>query len=209
MQLIDSAIRMFTQRPYTEVSIDELAAEAGVAKGLLYYYFGDKRGLFVASFEQLAAELRSRLADAEAETADPLTRLRHGLDVYLSFIERNPDGYRELMSSIGLYPELRKIVAESQKITADMIMSNIPPEVPRGPALELAVTGWAGFVDRTELAWLANPKASREQVLELCARTIVAAIMTAIEVDKMAEAAEAGKAPRRRRSPTRKTSARA
>lgn len=185
-KLIDTAIAMFTLRPYAEVSIEELAAEAGVAKGLLYYYFGDKRGLYVAALQQLAGALRDRLAEAEAITeADPLTRLRHGLDVHLSFIERYTAGYRELMSSIGLYPELREIVEEGQRITIDLIMSNIPPEVPRGPALELAVNGWGGFVDRAELTWLADPKADRDQVLELCARMIVSAITTAIEVDRM------------------------
>jgi AcrR family transcriptional regulator len=237
-ELIDTAIRLYSNRPYAEVSIDELAAEAGVAKGLLYYYFRDKRGLYVAALQHLAGELLDQLNETAAETsAEPLERLKRGLDAHLSFLERYTSGYRELMSSIGLYPELREIVEEGQQITVDMIMANIPPEVPHGPALELAVQGWGGFVDRVELAWLAGSKASREQVLELCTRTIVGAIMAAIEVDKTPRGAataaegateretardaqlaeveaaggkaksEPGKAPQRRRGARRKASA--
>ena len=57
-ELLAIGRRLFASHAYDELSIDELAARAGVAKGLLYYYFGSKRGYYVAVVEAAAAELR-------------------------------------------------------------------------------------------------------------------------------------------------------
>ncbi len=190
-EFIDVAVRLFAGRRYSDVSIDEIASEAGVAKSLLYYYFGDKRGLYVAGLQRLASEMFEQLAGAATDTsAEPLERLMLGLDAHLAFIERYPDGYRELLASASTHPEIQEIVDSGQAIILELLLSNLPPEVPRGPAVELALKGWGGFVDRAELAWLADRRADREQVRELCGRMLVSAIFVAVEVDKKGQRAE-------------------
>lgn len=47
-QLLAAARRLYAQRRYDDVSLEELAAAAGVARGLLHHYFGSKRELFLA-----------------------------------------------------------------------------------------------------------------------------------------------------------------
>lgn len=187
-QLIDVALRLFSGRgrAYADVSVEEIASQAGAAKGLLYYYFGDKRGLYLACLERLANEMFERLSGiAEDVEADPMQRLMRGLDAHLAFIERYPDGYRELLASAGSHPEIQEILSRGQAVILDLIVSNLPPDVPRSPVIELALKGWGGFVDQTELAWIVGGGASREQIKELCSRMIVAAILAAIEVGKM------------------------
>src|SRR3954468_13220523 len=46
-QIIDAARELYADRPYDQVSTAELAAAAGVARGLINHYFGDKRELFL------------------------------------------------------------------------------------------------------------------------------------------------------------------
>ena len=46
-QILVAAERLFAERPYVDVSTTELAAAAGVARGLLNHYFGDKRALYL------------------------------------------------------------------------------------------------------------------------------------------------------------------
>ncbi|UPG69143.1 helix-turn-helix domain-containing protein [Gordonia hongkongensis] len=48
-ELIGAGERLFGEAPYDEVRIDDVAAEAGVSRALMYRYFPDKRSLFVAS----------------------------------------------------------------------------------------------------------------------------------------------------------------
>ena len=46
-ELVQAALRLFSAKPYADIKIKELTAEAGVAYGLLFYHFKDKRGLWL------------------------------------------------------------------------------------------------------------------------------------------------------------------
>ena len=48
-RLIAQARRLFTERGYAEVSVDEIAANADLTKGAVYYQFKDKTDLFRAA----------------------------------------------------------------------------------------------------------------------------------------------------------------
>ena len=56
-QLLELAKRAFSDRSYDDVSIDDLAREAKISKGLLYHYFPTKRDLYVAGLSEIADEL--------------------------------------------------------------------------------------------------------------------------------------------------------
>src|SRR6266508_4876396 len=51
-QLLDLALALFAERGVENVSIKNLAAEAQVAQGLIYYYFKSKDALLVAVFQR-------------------------------------------------------------------------------------------------------------------------------------------------------------
>jgi AcrR family transcriptional regulator len=183
-EFTDIAIRLFSERPYGKVSIDEIAAEAGVAKGLLYYYFGDKQGLYVAGLQRLAREMHAQIAAAADSSATPIERLMLALDAHLAFIEQYPAGYRELLSSSMSHPEVRTIMESERTAFLEMVLSGLPPEAPRGPAVTLAVKGWQSFVEGAALAWLADRGIDRAHLSELCSRVLYGAILAAIEIDK-------------------------
>ncbi|WP_218022230.1 TetR family transcriptional regulator [Nocardia amamiensis] len=42
-RLLDAAVRLFAERGYDEVAVADIAEAAGVAHGLLYHHFGNKR----------------------------------------------------------------------------------------------------------------------------------------------------------------------
>src|SRR4051812_5171083 len=52
-QLLECAVRLFGEKPYAEVSTAEIAAEAGIARGLLNHYFGTKRDLYLEVVRRL------------------------------------------------------------------------------------------------------------------------------------------------------------
>jgi AcrR family transcriptional regulator len=183
-EFTDIAIRLFSERPYGKVSIDEIAAEAGVAKGLLYYYFGDKQGLYVAGLQRLAGEMHAQMATAADSSATPTERLMLALDAHLAFIEQYPAGYRELLSGAMSHPDVRAIMESERSALLEMVLSGLPPEAPRSPTVTLAVKGWQSFVEGAELAWLADREIDRTHLTELCSRALYGAITAAIEVEK-------------------------
>jgi AcrR family transcriptional regulator len=85
-QLLDAAARLFGERGYAETRILDICREAGVAKGLFYWYFDTKE----AVFRDLAADLRLKLRREQAAAmdpdADPLVRLRQGAEASVRFM---------------------------------------------------------------------------------------------------------------------------
>ena len=59
--LIELGRRAFAERSYDEVTTQFLAESGGMSMGLLYRYFGDKRGFYLACLQDAAGELLSLL----------------------------------------------------------------------------------------------------------------------------------------------------
>ena len=113
-ELLDVADRVLQARG-TNVSMDELAAEAGITKPVLYRHFGDKDGLYEALTRRYIEELARALRPAVAHAADdPRSRLAATIDAYLAYVEREPGRYRFLLHA-GEQPRTAPIVAEFRR----------------------------------------------------------------------------------------------
>ena len=92
-QLLDAAARLFAERGYAETRIVDICREAGVAKGLFYWYFDTKE----AVFRDLAADLRQRLRRAQAAAmdrdADPLVQIRQGSEASVRFMAAHAQAF--------------------------------------------------------------------------------------------------------------------
>jgi AcrR family transcriptional regulator len=67
-RLVDAAFRLFSEpRGYASVTVSEIAAAAGVAKGTVYRHFPSKEALFTAVVESLCRDTAERFAQAVAE----------------------------------------------------------------------------------------------------------------------------------------------
>jgi AcrR family transcriptional regulator len=185
-ELIAAAMRLFSERPYEDVSVDELASEAGVAKGLLYYYFGNKRGLYATGLEHMAADMRKQmlLATSVADLS-PMERLDRAFDAHLAYVEQRAAGYRALLASVGAHPQVGAILKCERTFHRELIEAGLPSEVSKGAAVTAAVEGWLHFVDGAVFAWLEQQTMTREQVRELCTGTLVGALAAAGRVDRV------------------------
>ena len=92
-QLLDAAARLFAERGYAETRILDICREAGVAKGLFYWYFETKE----AVFRDLAADLRLRLRREQARamdaSADALVQLRQGSEASVRFMAAHAQAF--------------------------------------------------------------------------------------------------------------------
>ena len=93
-RILEAAERLFKDRGVTGVSMDDVAAEAGVGKGTLYRRFGDKAGLGIAVLDERERELQ----DAILRGPPPLgpgapsrKRLKAFVRAYLDYAWRNLD----------------------------------------------------------------------------------------------------------------------
>jgi TetR/AcrR family transcriptional repressor of bet genes len=79
-----------------DTSMKEIAREAGVAPGLLHYYFASKGELLVAVVAELGGQITDTWTSAMEGIEDPLERLVAGLDAAALLSARHPEVWRAL-----------------------------------------------------------------------------------------------------------------
>ncbi|MDQ1361440.1 MAG: hypothetical protein QOJ44_1817 [Acidimicrobiaceae bacterium] len=94
--LIESAITVI-QREGPGASMDQMAAQAGVTKPILYRHFSDRAGLVAAIAEFAFSQVSDGLEAALHADATPRELVASTIDTYLVFIESDPDVYRFLV----------------------------------------------------------------------------------------------------------------
>jgi AcrR family transcriptional regulator len=83
------------------VGMDEIAAEAGTSKTVVYRHFTDRSELYVAVCTRVAAELLPRLRDAVEGSDEPREMVAAAIETYLTFIEADPELYRFVVHQQG------------------------------------------------------------------------------------------------------------
>jgi AcrR family transcriptional regulator len=106
-QILDAAVRLFSQHGYVDADTQLLADELGVGKGTLYRYFPSKRDLFLAAADRVMHHLRATIDDGIKDVSDPLDRIAAAIGAYLSFFADHPD-YVEMLMQERAYFKDRK-----------------------------------------------------------------------------------------------------
>jgi AcrR family transcriptional regulator len=171
-RLLALALRMFTERPYDDFSMDEVAEEAGVSKGLLYHYFPSKRELYREALRAASAEL---LAVVETDRDLPRAeRLDSAVRAYLTYVRDHAPAYRGLLrGGIGTDPEVAAVAEQVRKAMRERVLTGLGIDRPR-PRLRLAVTGWIGMVEAASLDWLERSDVSLEELVRLLTSSLPA-----------------------------------
>lgn len=76
--LLHSALAMFKKKPFDKVTVDDIAHEAGVSKGVVYLYFKSKDDLYMSLLEHVFTELFEEFA-THPEIDDPVEQIEHVL----------------------------------------------------------------------------------------------------------------------------------
>ena len=164
---------LFLDRPYDQVSMDDLAARAGVSKGLVFHYFGSKRELYVELVRRGADDLLN--ATSTPEDLPPLERLHAALHAYLRYVEENAEAFAGLFTSgMGVDPEISDVVDRTRRALADRILTSIPTRV--GPDAAIAARGFIGFVEATTLAWIPQRRESHDELVARFVRVLMTAL---------------------------------
>ncbi|MDG9721823.1 MULTISPECIES: TetR/AcrR family transcriptional regulator [unclassified Streptomyces] len=158
VQLLGAALALFAHRPPEEVSLDDVAEQAGVSRPLVYRYFpGGKQQLYEAALRSAADELR--LCFDEPREGPLLARLSRALDRYLTFVDQHDTGFSALLrgGSVAETSRTSSIVDGVRRAAADHIMSHLDVAEP-GPRLRMTVRMWITAVEAASLIWLDEGK---------------------------------------------------
>ena len=150
-----------------DVGMDEIAAEAGVTKPVLYRHFTDKADLYVAVGGRGTDILMGKMVPALADDGPIYERIRRAVDVYVGFI----DQYRELYRFLVLRPNpVKHDLERRDKSKIAGVLSELLAAYLKLFRMDAAVAGPSahGIVGLVQAAgdwWLDNPdEMSREQL---------------------------------------------
>jgi AcrR family transcriptional regulator len=160
---------VFGDRDYDEVSVDEVADAAGVSHGLVFQYFGSKRGLYVACLEPLIERFRSRVEPPP--DLPPLERLREGLRNFADAISEHPAGYRSLMTRASRFSEVREALERARWWRVTRLAEGMGLD-PEQPAVRVGLRAWASYVEAAMLTWLDEGAPNRDALVEMLVKAL-------------------------------------
>ena len=172
-QLIALGMQLFSATDYDEVSLDEVARQLNISKGLIYHYFPTKKDFFSACVEASAEALL--VMTQPDESLPPAERLSQGVKAYLHYVESHRGAFVALMRgrSSG---EIAKILERTRQRLLDRIIDALPFAQKGDPRLLLALRGWIGFVEALSLEWAAREGVPLEEPLELALATFATCV---------------------------------
>ncbi|MHC5908376.1 TetR/AcrR family transcriptional regulator [Streptomyces sp. S6] len=162
-QLIGVALELFAQRSPDEVSIDEIAAAAGISRPLVYHYFPGKLSLYEAALKRASEDLASRFAEPRE---GPLgTRLLRVMRRYFDFVDDHGPGFAALLRggpAVGS-STTNALINSVRQQAYEHILSHLGISDPP-PRLELLVRSWISLAESTALIWLDGRRIPREEL---------------------------------------------
>lgn len=177
-QLVALGKKVFSSTPYDAVSTELIAEKGEISVGLLYHYFGSKKGFYVATIRAAADEvlLATRFPPDRpfAESASA------ALDGFLNFVESNSLLYQGLMrGGVGADAEVHAILEEVRTTLLTRVLD--ASGVTADPTLRLQVYGWLGFTEAATLRWLQHREVSRAELLAILVSALPLPLLTALE----------------------------
>lgn len=172
-QILQSAIRLFEERPHTSVSTAEIAAAAGVARPLIHHYFGTRQDLYIEVLRRLY--FIPPIAPAELPGAELAERAGHLLDRWLAGIARRPNIWLSFTASggPGADPAVAAVLREADSLIAQRLVDalEIADTAPAERLLPLVIA-WGGLAKGSIHQWLAEQTLTRDDVRTLLVATL-------------------------------------
>ena len=203
-RLLELGLELFGESSFDQLSTDEIAAKAGISRGLLFHYFGSKRGYYVAVIRAAADRLLDRSQAAHGSVVGGDSH-RSQLDVFLAFVEENAGLYTLLMQSgVGVDHQVQEIVDETRGVIAMRVAPQLaesaepdglepgsvePGSVEPGSADRLGLVAWIGAVEAAASDWADQRRRGvatldRRELAELLIRMLPPTLETMPDLDK-------------------------
>jgi AcrR family transcriptional regulator len=196
-QMLSVAHTLFAERGYASVTMDDVAAAAGITKPLLYNYFGNKERLYLACMEPAGDALVATVVHAVAGSANASEALDAGLRSFFAFLAEDRAAWRVLFDeTLPRGGEVAKQVAvyreRMTQLVADALLAQLPharrakasAEV---RAISIAVLGAAEALGHW---WLRTDATTSDAAAQMLIDTLAPGLI--------ALAAQAGREPRAR-----------
>lgn len=181
-RIIDTAVVMFAERGYEDVAAGDIAATAGVAHGLLFHYFGSKRGIYLEAMRGAAEQLdKAFVFDPDLP---PALQLRDGLTSHLRYLVTHRGlALRLVLGGRGADPEAWEVfeAARWRAVEGTAMLFGVDPQ---NAAARMAGRAVIGAIDEATVYWLQNGEPFEiSELVEWMVRTAFHTLREAVALD--------------------------
>jgi AcrR family transcriptional regulator len=191
-QILDAANELFAERGYDDVTIEDMAKTAGVARGLVHHYFGGRKEVYLALLERLGAVREERLPPPVGRSAR--ARVENSVSRWLDWTGANRGIYLGTIAPGEdiADPDVRRVVADLVQRAVALVAAFHADIAEDSPRLRYALECWTGLNRAATRRWLRG-EADRDSTHELLASTLEHVLRTF------------GSPPKRRTSPPKRS----
>ena len=182
-RLVDVAIEVFSDTDYDQVAVADIAVRANVAHGLLFHYFGNKRGIYLAAVRATAEHLNAAFVFAPGST--PRELIRSALEQHLTYLhEHRGLALRLVLGGRGVDAEAWEIY-EAGRWQALAAFADLLGLDTGNPALRLVGRAAVSAIDEAVVQWLDDTASvGADRLVAWMEALIVACLQTAPVLDE-------------------------
>ncbi len=127
-RIFDAALSCFAKQDFHVVTMDQIASEAGVAKGTMYLYFKTKENLFVSLITDGMKDLSLKVDTIAAGGGTAVSRLEKIADIMLEHFARHADFFRIAVHGARMHPSVKMTQEFHKLIRAEAVNGHMKPE---------------------------------------------------------------------------------
>ncbi|GAA4823095.1 TetR/AcrR family transcriptional regulator [Nocardioides caeni] len=174
-QILLAAERLFADRPFADVSTTELAREAGIARGLLNHYFGDKRALYLEVVRRAA--LLPTIEDVPLPTGPLTDRVDVAVRWFLSSWTPERASYITVRAAegVGEDPEVLAILDAGADVAAGRVLEMVGGD-PEDAASRAVIRSFGELARGAIKEWVREEALTREQAHLLLREALLALV---------------------------------
>lgn len=167
-RVLAAARKLFAQHGYLNTSTQEIAAEAGVAEGSIFYHFGSKKNLLAA----LGVAFAGEMVVAMRGTSEDFSDLEPGVTITRAFDFVESHGFSERLLGLSFdSPEVQPFMVASREVVVSFISqchaATMPENIKKGMDIDMAASmAYAAVCDALCLLQTAGSEAQKAQILD-------------------------------------------
>jgi AcrR family transcriptional regulator len=184
-KILDVALVTFADQSYDAVGTTQLARTAGVAHGLLFHHFENKRGLYLEAMREAARRLdRIHTEVTDRTDLDPGDQIRRTLRVHLDYMTRHRDLTLELLRGrIAADRQAWEIFEAERTKVLTWLLDRIQLDS-TNRALRLTARASIAALDEATIQWIESDQPfAIEEMIEVQMRFMIAALRAAVDLD--------------------------
>ncbi len=176
-QLVGIGLAKIVETPIQDLSMDDIAGEAGISRGLLFHYFPTKTDFYLACISAAGRRILRTTAPDEAlsgaEQVEQATRLM------VEQIERRRDFYLALVHGHGVAdPRVSEVMDSVREGSTDRVVQALGIEERQ----RAVVRAWWAYTEDRALTWSAVPTGERPVSLSQLVAECVAALHALLSI---------------------------